>query len=143
IGRQELTYGSQRLISPLDWANTRRTFEGIKGFWHGDKLDVDLFWVKPVVVSPSHFDAADANRQFAGIWTTYHPNKSSAIDMYYLYLDQHVALAPKLPVDGRGGQNVSTIGIRYAGDHERSLLWDVELMYQWGDVINQEISAFA
>src|SRR6266852_2457229 len=29
-GRQELLYGSQRLISPLDWANTRRTFQGVK-----------------------------------------------------------------------------------------------------------------
>src|SRR5207253_4170036 len=33
IGRQELLYGSQRLISPLDWANTRRTFQGAKLFW--------------------------------------------------------------------------------------------------------------
>lgn len=32
IGRQELLYGSQRLVSPLDWANTRRTFEGAKLF---------------------------------------------------------------------------------------------------------------
>src|SRR5688572_32460769 len=24
VGRQELLYGEQRLISPLDWANTRR-----------------------------------------------------------------------------------------------------------------------
>ena len=44
IGRQELCYGSQRLISTLDWANTRRTFEGAKVFWHGDKWDVDAFW---------------------------------------------------------------------------------------------------
>src|SRR5262249_34421458 len=27
VGRQELLYGSQRLISPLDFANTRRTFQ--------------------------------------------------------------------------------------------------------------------
>ena len=32
VGRQELLYGSQRLISTLDWVNTRRTFQGIKGF---------------------------------------------------------------------------------------------------------------
>jgi hypothetical protein len=36
-GRQELYYGSQRLVSALDWANTRRTFQGGKAFWHGDK----------------------------------------------------------------------------------------------------------
>ena len=28
VGRQELLYGAQRLISPLDWSNTRRTFDG-------------------------------------------------------------------------------------------------------------------
>src|SRR5690606_11351221 len=30
VGRQELLYGNQRLVSPLDWANTRRTFDGAK-----------------------------------------------------------------------------------------------------------------
>ena len=28
VGRQELLYGVQRVVSPLDWANTRRTFDG-------------------------------------------------------------------------------------------------------------------
>jgi hypothetical protein len=59
VGRQELLYGSQRLVSPLDWANTRRTFEGAKIFYRGDNLDVDGWRVRPVPVSPSHFDAAD------------------------------------------------------------------------------------
>ena len=49
-GRQELLYGSQRLISPLDWANTRRTFEGYKGFYRSAKFDLDAFWVRPVIV---------------------------------------------------------------------------------------------
>ena len=28
IGRQELQFGAERLISPLDWGNTRRSFDG-------------------------------------------------------------------------------------------------------------------
>ena len=32
VGRQELLFGSQRLISPLEWGNTRRTFQGVRGF---------------------------------------------------------------------------------------------------------------
>ncbi|HMF15048.1 MAG TPA: alginate export family protein, partial [Gemmataceae bacterium] len=82
VGRQELVYGSQRLISPLDWANTRRTFEGIKGYWHSENLDVDAWYTKPVQVFQNRFDAADANRQFAGTWATYRPNKDQAIDLY-------------------------------------------------------------
>ena len=141
-GRQELFYGSQRLVSPLDWANTRRTFEGFKAFWHSDKLDVDGWWTRPVTVFPDRFDAGDVNRQFAGFWTTYRPKPSQAIDLYYLYFDNlnHITVT-KPPPDGRGGQNVNTFGARYVGDYEKKLLWDFEGMWQFGDRRGFSISA--
>jgi hypothetical protein len=145
VGRQELLYGSERLISPLDWANTRRTFQGVKGFWHGDKVDVDLFWVQPVTISPSHFDSPDSGRGFAGFWTTYRPQKGHSIDLYYLNLDQTrpiVARSGSADV-GRGGQDISTLGSRYAGDYQQKILWDFEGMYQFGDFASQPISAGA
>ena len=43
VGRQELLYGSQRLVSTLDWANTRRTFQGVKLFYRSEKFDADSF----------------------------------------------------------------------------------------------------
>jgi hypothetical protein len=141
VGRQELVYGSQRLISPLDWANTRRTFEGIKGYWHSENLDVDAWYTKPVQVFQNRFDAADANRQFAGTWATYRPNKDQAIDLYYLFLDTDLPLRPKLPPTGRGGQNVNTFGGRYVGDVDKKLLWDFEGAYQFGDRVNDSIYA--
>src|SRR5262249_28270201 len=55
LGRQEILLGSQRLISPPAWLNTRRTFNGARSFWVSDKFDVDLFWVQPVVPDPSRF----------------------------------------------------------------------------------------
>lgn len=143
VGRQELVYGSQRLISPLDWANTRRTFEGVKGFWHSEKLDVDAFWVKPVLISPSHFDAGDANRGFAGLWTTYRPRTGTIIDAYYLYLDQHSPVPGAIPPGGRGGFNVNTIGGRYFGTFHNNFYVDVEGMWQFGDITTQSISAGA
>ena len=30
IGRQKLAYGSQRLVSPLEWVNTARVFDGMQ-----------------------------------------------------------------------------------------------------------------
>jgi hypothetical protein len=140
-GRQELLYGSQRLISPPDWANTRRTFNGVKLFRAGEKLDADLFWVQPVIPDPSNFDSVDNDQNFAGAWFTYKPRRGTTLDLYYLFLDQarHVA-------QGRGGVpgafNVSTVGARYAGDYEQ-VLWDFEGMYQFGDWSNQTISAGA
>jgi hypothetical protein len=140
-GRQELLYGSQRLISPLDWANTRRTFQGVKGYWHSEKLDVDAFWVQPVIVNPTHFDSPDDGQQFAGTWTTYRPCKGQAIDLYYLYLEN---TRPNFvgQFGHRAGQRVSTVGSRYSGDYH-NFLWDFEGDYQFGHFSNEETSAGA
>jgi Alginate export len=140
-GRQELLYGSQRLISPLDWANTRRTFQGVKAYWHSEKLDVDAFWVQPVIVNPTHFDSPDDGQQFMGAWTTYRPAKGQAVDLYYLYLDN---TRPNFvgQFGHRAGQRVNTIGSRYAGDYQH-FLWDFEGMYQFGHFSNEETSAGA
>src|SRR5262249_18337517 len=126
-GRQELLYGSQRLISPLDWANTRRTFQGVKAFTTGEKWNVDLFWVQPLIVSPSHFDSVDDRQNFSAFWTTYKPKPGTTVDFYYLNLDNanHIAA-------GKGGKlgafNTSTFGARCAGDYNNNLLWDFEAM---------------
>jgi len=71
VGRQELLYGSERLISPLDWANTRRTFEGLKFFWQSDDWNVDFFATRPVIVNPVQFDSPNYDQEFMGAWATY------------------------------------------------------------------------
>ena len=47
-GRQELLFGRQRLASTLDWANTRRNFEGFRYMHNGDTHKLNLFAVNPV-----------------------------------------------------------------------------------------------
>jgi hypothetical protein len=146
VGRQEMYFGSQRLISPLDWANTRRTFQGVRGYWHSEKLDVDAFWVQPVIVSPNHFDSPDHEQNFMGFWTTYRPKKGHEVDLYYLYLDNSRFVAMPNPFGFNrvtGGLNCSTLGARCAGNYEQRLLWDFEGMYQFGDFANQQDSAEA
>ncbi len=140
-GRQELDYGSQRLISQTDFPNSPRTFDGIKGFWHGDKLDVDAFLTRPVVIAPDRFNSENDKSAFAGLWTTYRPMKGQSVDLYYLYLDNATPLSPA-PPSGRGGFDVDTFGSRYAGDW-KALVWDFEGMYQFGDHGAQTTSAGA
>ena len=141
VGRQEMLYGSQRLTSNLDWANTERTFQGVKAFWHSKNWDLDAFWTQPVLVDPTHFDAPDDKANFAGVWSTYKPRKGVTWDTYYLYLDNARSIATG--VGGTvGGNVVQTIGSRYAGDCS-NCLWDFEGMYQFGDNANQNISAGA
>jgi hypothetical protein len=136
-GRQELLYGvpsavslSQQLISPLDWSNTRRNFEGFKIISKGTEWDVDLFAVRPVnSASPTgglggrpaggaaaavniwdnRFDHPDFSRWFSGVYSVYKGMKDHTFEPYYLWLqtdsDRH---AP-----GWADGNRHTVGLRW------------------------------
>ncbi len=140
IGRQELCYGSQRLISALDWANTRRTFQGAKAYWHSEHLDVDAFVVNPVVPRPEHLDSVDDKQIFAGLWTTWKPSPNHFVDAYYLYLDNQNAL-PIAQGIRPGPDRVHTLGSRYYGEEENGLLMEAEGAVQVGDKRNQSLFA--
>jgi len=137
-GRQEVLLGSQRLISPLPWANMRRNFDGVRGFRQGEKFDVDLFWLEPVIPNANKFDSTDHNQQLAGAWCTYRPKKGHFLDLYYLYynnsntvVQQGIAVAPT---------RFNTLGTRYAGDRN-NYLWDFEYALQLGRHGSQDLVA--
>ncbi|SET34346.1 Alginate export [Nitrosospira multiformis] len=141
VGRQELLYGSQRLISTLDWVNTRRTFQGVKGFWRTPTFDLDAFWVRPMVTERNSFDNWDEKREFFGLWGTYKPMKGQLADFYFLSLDDNRNLAVGR-AGVRGDSITHTLGSRLAGDYNQ-FLYELEGMYQFGQYSNQDISAFA
>jgi hypothetical protein len=142
VGRQEMYFGSHRLISPSDFPNVRRTFQGVRAFWLGRDWDIDAFWVQPVLMRPTSPDPPDHNQNFTGLWVTHRPHKGQEIDLYYLDLDNRNPGA----ATGNGGLpgffNVSTLGGRYSGDFHH-FLWDFEGMYQFGRWSNQIDSAGA
>src|SRR5262245_42863579 len=87
-GRQEMLYGSQRLISPNDWVNSPRRFDGVKAFWHGSDWDLDVFWTKPVLIDPTFLDPWDLDQNFSGAWVTWKPIKGTTVDLYVLNSNQ-------------------------------------------------------
>jgi hypothetical protein len=138
-GRQELLFGSQRLVSPLEWANTRRTFQGVRGFRQGEDFDVDFFWVQPVIPNATRLDSVDNNQNFAGTWLTYKPKKGTAVDLYYLMLDNTNDVKQLGIV--RAPFTLHTFGSRYAGDVDGTYLWDFEGAMQLGTLARQNVIA--
>lgn len=133
IGRQELLLGSQRLVSPLEWGNTRRTFQGVRLFRTSEKTDVDLFWVQPVVPHPSRFDAVDNNQNFIGAWVTHRPNNKHTIDAFYLLLD-NTNRVEQLGLT-RAPFTRHTFGGRFVGEgigSRENVLYDLEAAMQLG-----------
>ncbi|MHC4994444.1 MAG: alginate export family protein, partial [Planctomycetota bacterium] len=63
-GRQELLFGKQRLVSPLDWSNIRRTWDGVRVDTALGDWNVAAFWSQFVAVDKYDFNEANAQEQF-------------------------------------------------------------------------------
>ena len=123
VGRQELLFGAQRNVSPLDWANTRRTFEGARLMLKQKDRTFDAFWTNPMRVDDDSFDSPDRDQEFMGMYSSYTGMANQTVDTYFLrYLN------------GRGANNFqfNTFGTRWQGSNGNNL-WDVEGAYQYGD----------
>lgn len=138
-GRQELLFGSQRLIAPSDWANVRRTFQGLRGSWQGKDFEQDLFVVQPVVPDPSQISSVNRDVLFAGEYFKYRFSKNVSTDLYYLYLENGSPTAAR--GNGRsGGYGVHTLGNRFLGE-KNGVVWDFENALQLGRYANQDVVA--
>jgi hypothetical protein len=122
-GRQELLYGAQRLVSPLDWSNTRRTFEGVNFLWRGDDWNIDAFFVEPVLTHPEKFDSAVDEAEFMGVYGTYKSIPNQTVDLFAIQFNN--ALAPR-------NFQYTTLGGRWQGSREQ-WLWEGEGGVQFGD----------
>ena len=145
VGRQELMYGSQRLISTLDWVNTRRTFQGVKAFWRTPEWDVDAFWTRPMITEKGNVDNWDTQQNFFGLWATNKPKPGHTIDLYFLSLINDRNITPANFLAGnilQANADTHTLGGRLAGNFD-NLLYELEGMYQFGRRSGLDVSAFA
>ena len=139
LGRQELQYGKERLISPLDWGNLRRSFEGVKIF--GETLDWrwDAFAVRIVINDRANLDDADEQKDFYGLYTTWKGTKALAADFYFLLLKDNNRTENSNAKTGR--RTVYTIGNRLFGKRGN---WDyeTEVATQFGTYAGDRIRAW-
>ena len=123
LGRQELALGAQRLVSPLDWANTRRTFDGGRVTYKGDDWTVDGFFVHPVnrnFANKTKIDDTNEAVDFMGLYASNSNTNLGTLDMYYIGLINE-------PADF----DYHTIGSRVVGSND-SFLYEFEGGLQFG-----------
>ncbi len=152
-GRQELFFGRQRLISPLDWSNTRRNFQGYHYILKGENYKLDAFSVNPVnsatgfqstATYDNQFDRPNRGVQFSGLYYTYTGFDNTNIDAYWLYQNTQ----KDDPVKPDGSRH--TIGSRYSrlfsvldvcGEESRVWDFDTEGAIQAGEDRSQAVLA--
>lgn len=69
LGRQALSFGKQRLVSPLPWGNTLRTWEGARYDYLGDVWQTTAFATRFVPVQQYDRNRSDKNQKFSGLYT--------------------------------------------------------------------------
>lgn len=139
LGRQELQYGKQRLISPLDWANNRRLFDGGVLSIQGESgYKADFFVTSPVTVLPQELTLNETNDDilFSGMYYTRPVTDKTKMDAYVLIRNNR---------HGTGNEEDRyTVGGRYYGKYDDNLSFDTELAFQFGDqeTTNRDIEAW-
>jgi Alginate export len=92
VGRQEMEYGSGRLIDVREGPNVRLSFDGFKIKSNLDAWKIDLFAMRPDLDNPGFFDnAPNHSVGFWGVYSTRPITKSFSMDAYYLGLDRKQA----------------------------------------------------
>lgn len=144
FGRQDLAYGKERFVSPLDWSNTRRRFDGVKLFYQSEKFDIDFFYTRPIINDLSEAlnrkpDEYRAEQHFYGIYTKYKGFKDHYIENYFFALRDTGDLTN---ANGRvGDESLFTMGGR-AGGKKGQFDYDGELAGQWGKFAGDTIQAW-
>src|SRR5438445_9529831 len=69
-GRQELIFGSQRLVGPGDFTNVPRTWEGGAAYAQLAHWTISPFWTQPVVVDKYRFNKSTSDQEFFGVFGT-------------------------------------------------------------------------
>lgn len=140
IGRQEIEFGLQRVVSIRDAPNVRRSFDGIRLWGTVEQVRVDAFATWPTLVKPNTFD--DQPNHAQGFWGLYAAIPKSAIpdsglDLYYLgFENSNARYSVGAAVEVR-----HSIGGRVFG-RARRWDWDWEGLAQFGSFGPQDIRAW-
>jgi Alginate export len=140
-GRQELRYGSGRLVDVREGPNVRRKFDGGLGRLTMDNWRLDLIAARPADDEPGFFD--DGTNGSQALWGSYVTGRSpgwlpfgSSIDLYYLGYRNDDSTYEQ----GTDPETRHTAGVRLWGE-QAGWDWNWELVGQAGEFGHGDIRA--
>jgi hypothetical protein len=139
VGRQAFGFGNQRLVSSLPWANTLNRWEGATGLWSRGPWSVHGLVTWYVPVDKTKNNEVDDDRALYGLYATRAPvDGSPGLDLYLLGDTR-----PNVTINGSAGdERRHTTGLRTWGTFAERGDWEFEGAYQFGEVGNDDVSAF-
>ncbi len=150
IGRQFLSYGDQRLVGPLEWLNSARSFDAIKLRYATATWSLDAFVSSPVNFRDHMWNQSDfldnddaRNQLFSGLYFSTLLVPFNTTTDFYLFHKSDDGTADF----GRilGDTSFITLGTLWKGDPKKlsGFDYEIEMAYQTGEVSGRDLSAFA
>lgn len=139
-GRQEMAYGSQRLISVREAPNNRLAFDALRFLSRLGGWSIDAWLAQPVDIRTRVFD--DRRMQDTTLWGAYAGGPLPALpglwtDFYYLGLRHENARFAR----GRADETRHSLGTRLYG-RQGGLDWNFEFVGQFGSFGDRGILAW-
>ena len=142
VGRQELTYGDQRLVGNAFWLNIPHTFDAVKLRYQNSFLGVDLFAANLVYVGSDHFETGNPQDTLSGAYFDFPGfSRDNATELYLFarnvargIVTDNWSLVPA-PFRFTAPQDIYTLGYHVKSKPGTLGPWDygIEAMWQFGD----------
>jgi len=138
VGRQEMSYGEERLVGAFAWNNIGRVFDAAKVRWQNEWFGADFFTSRVVIPHDGTFNNDNYDDLFSGVYATSMKVPKNILDVYFFARNSstHALTAetsPEFPQPSK--RNIYTIGGRLKSKPGEIGNWDysIEGAYQFGD----------
>jgi hypothetical protein len=134
-------FGDQRLVGHVNWLNTARSFDGVRGVFRHKKVRVDGFAASVVTMQVDDFNWSGGGNYFYGIDAQLAVLPFGGILEPYEFVRSTRNLRTEAGAPGTLAS--STTGVRLAGKFSSLTDYNVEMALQRGTLASDEISAWA
>lgn len=148
IGRQELSYGEERLVGAFAWNNVGRVFDAAKVRWQNEWFGADFFTSRVVIPEDHRFNVNNDYDWFSGVYANVNKVPKNLLDVYFLSRNANgnaIAAEPSPQAPQPSARDIYTVGARLKSKPGELGNWDytLESAYQFGNFQDRRLGGDA
>jgi hypothetical protein len=128
VGRQELSYGDERVIGAFDWNNLGRVFDAAKVRWQNDWFAADFFTGRIILPDDGTFNKPNDHDWFSGVYLSTKKIPKQTTELYFLSRNTDASslneITTTTPRGGPSPRDIYTIGLRVKSNPGELGNWD-------------------
>jgi len=146
IGRQEMSYGEERLVGAFAWNNIGRVFDAAKMRWQNAWFGADFFLSKVVIPEDEVFNVHNDYDYFSGVYANINNVPKNTLDVYFFARNasqQAISAVPSPQAPQPSARDIYTLGTRLKSKPLEFGNWDYTLegAYQFGNFRDRRLGA--